>query len=209
MEAIADYVRLSELAFLLVRDPVVAEVIAVDAVLAAQRKSLSPDAPPAFQRARRKLIKHATSYMYRRRAVELLPWVKPKPPGLELPDATMRVWDAVGSLRPRQQAAVIMARLEGANLAEVADALEFSTSAANTHLDRARAGLRRRLGDEADLRAVLTRELREVARAFTRTFRPDPAAVEPLLRAGRWRAWTIFIGGAAIAGAVAFTLLRG
>ena len=209
MDAIGDYVRLAELAFLLVRDPVAAEVIAVDAVMAAQRKRLAPDAPPGFQRARRKLVKHAVGYMHRRRILQILPWVKPKPLDLELSAAAKQTWEAVGSLRPRQQAAVIMARLEGANLAEIADALEFSTSAANTHLERARSGLRHKLGAEADLRSLLTRELREVARAFTHTYRPDPAAVEPLLRSSRWRIWTVYAGGAAIAGAVAFSLLRG
>jgi DNA-directed RNA polymerase specialized sigma24 family protein len=205
----SDYVRFSELAFLLVRDPVVAEVVAVDAVLAARRRALSPDAPPPLNRARRKLVQHALGYVRRRRIAQLLPWARKRAHGLQLSESTQRVWDAVGALRPVQQAAVILARVEGANLAEIADALEFSGSAANAHLDRARDALRRKLGTDVDLRALLTRELNAVARTFTRTYRPDPETVEPLFRAGRWRTWTVTLGVVAVAAAAAVSFVRG
>lgn len=209
MNPLSDYVRFSEIAFLLVRDPVAAEVVAVDAVIAGRRRALAPDAPPAIHRARRKLVQHARGYIRRRRIVQFLPWSKPPAHGLELPESSQRVWDAVAALRPPQQVAVILARVEGANLAEIADALEFSAAAANAHLDRARTALRRRLGDDVDLRSLLTRELRVVTDTFTRTYRPDPAAVQPLFRSGRWRGWTVAFGVAAVCGAVAFSFLRG
>jgi DNA-directed RNA polymerase specialized sigma24 family protein len=204
----SDYARMSELAFLMVRDPVAAEVVAVDAVLAAKRKPLAPDAPAGLHRARRTLFRHAMAYIRRRRYMRLLPWVKKRGHGLELSEGTQRVWDAVSGLRPRQQAAIVMARVEGATLAEIADALEFSTAAAGSHLDKARDALRAKLGD-VDLRVTLTRELGIVARSFTNTYRPDVSTVAPLLRSGRWRGWAVAAGAVAIGAAVVFSLVRG
>ena len=206
-----DYERFSELAFVLVRDPVAAEVIAVDAVLTAVRRSGAPDAPPAIQRAKRKLARQAMGFMRRRRWRRLLPWAKERPVEVELTDATRTVWDAVGTLPPRSQAAVVLARLEGATLAEIADVLDCSSAAANSYLERARKGLIERLGDDVDLRRVLTRELRAVAQAFVREHRPDARPVEQAMeRSGRWRTWGIALGAVGAAAAVVLaTLVRG
>ena len=207
----SDYAHFSELAFVLVRDPVAAEVIAVDAVLAAIRKSVAPDAPPGIHRAKRKLAHQAMGYMRRRRWSRMLPWTKEQPDGVDIPEATRKVWNALAALSRRQQVAVVMARLDGANLSEVADILDCSSAAANTHLDRARKGLAERLGDDVDLRLLLTKELRAIAQAFAREHRPDPAPVEQAIaRAGRWRVWGLAIGvtGAALA-VLVVNLLRG
>jgi DNA-directed RNA polymerase specialized sigma24 family protein len=202
-----DYSRFSQLAFVLCRDPVAAEVIAVDAVLIAVRRTLTPDGPPGIQRAKRKLAVQAIGYTRRRRIRDRLPWSKPRPDGVQLPERARAVWDAVGELSPRQQVAVVMARLDGATLAEIADVLECSTAAAQAHLERARKSLVERFGDEGDLRGVLTRELQVVAHAYVRDHRPDAApAVQAMRRSGRWRAWGLGIG--VVAAGVAVTLVN-
>src|SRR5688500_14369472 len=104
-----DYLRFSQMAFVLVRDPIGAEVIAGDALLAAVRRSLTPDGPPGIQRAKRKLAVRTIGYMRRKKFLGWLPWVKAKPDGVTLPEATRAVWDAVGELSPRQQVAVVLA----------------------------------------------------------------------------------------------------
>lgn len=202
-----DYTRFSETAFLLVRDPIVAEVIAVDAVLAASRKSVAPDAPPALQMAQRRLARQAVGYMRRRRLARLLPWTKDRPDGVDLPESTRRVWDAVAALRPRQQVAVVLARVHGSNLAEIADVLDASTSAASAHLENGRKVLAERFGDDADLRPMLTRELQAVAAAFVREHRPDPVAAEEAMRRSmRWRIWGFALGTLLVAAATTLVL---
>jgi hypothetical protein len=206
-----DYSRFSSMAFIIVRDPVAAQVIAVDAVLTAVRRPLAPDGPPGIHRAKRKLARHAMSYLRKRRLLSLLPWTEERPSGVELTSSAERVWGAVGALRPRQQVAVVLARFEGSTLAEIADVLDCSISAANSHLERASKVLDADLGPEIDLKPVLTRELRNIAQAFVRDHRPDATAAElALKRSNRWRAWGIAIGalGAGVAAAVV-TLLRG
>lgn len=202
-----DYKHFSQMAFVLVRDPVAAEVIAIDAVLAAIRPTRAPDAPPGIQRGKRKLVRQTMSYMRRRRLLRLLPWTKERPAGVELPERTRQVWDAIAELRPRQQVAVVLARYDGSNLSELADALDSSASAAGSHLEKARKALTERLGADVDLRPLLTRELHSVAQAFAREHRPDPTPVEDaMLRSGRWRAWGF--GLAAIAAGIGVALVN-
>jgi hypothetical protein len=205
-----DYVRFSQLAFLIVRDPLAAQVVAVDAVLAALRPTIAPDGPPAIQRARRKLVRESLISLRKRRLIDSLPWKGGRAPTPDLPDATAGLWRALGKLPPRQQVAVVLARFEGSTLAEISDALDCSSAAANSYLERAAKSLTRTLG-EADLRQTLTKELRTVAQTFVREHRPDPSAAElAVRRAGRWRLWGFALGAAGVAAALALiNLLRG
>jgi hypothetical protein len=205
-----DYVRFSQLAFLIVRDPLAAQVVAVDAVLAALRPSLAPDGPPAIQRARRKLVRESLISVRKRRLSRWLPWTRAHTPEPDLPEATGALWRALGNLPPRQQVAVVLARFEGSTLAEMSDALDCSSAAANSYLERAARSLTQALG-EIDLKQALTKELRAVAQTFVREHRPDPSAAElAVRRAGRWRMWGFALGAAGVAVALALiNLLRG
>lgn len=196
-----DYVRLSQLAFLIVREPVVAEVVAVDAVLAGLRPAISPDSLPGVQRARRKLVRESVSYVRRRRVLDRLPRLRRPTPDMQLPDDTARTWDALGRLPARQQVAVALARFEGATLAEISDALDCSAGTANSYLERAAKSLAHTLGP-GDLRRSLTNDMRTIGEAFVRDFGPDPDTAEQAARrSGRWRAWGVGVGLLGLGGA--------
>ncbi len=66
----------------------------------------------------------------------------------EIPDETAELVTALRQLTPRQRAAVVLHYYGDAPLAEIADRMGWSRSAAGVHLHRARKRLRELLGDD-------------------------------------------------------------
>jgi RNA polymerase sigma-70 factor (ECF subfamily) len=60
------------------------------------------------------------------------------------------VWAAVDELPPRQRAVIALRYLEDQTVAEIAEILEISVSAATSNLSKARANLATKLGEDHD-----------------------------------------------------------
>jgi RNA polymerase sigma factor (sigma-70 family) len=84
----------------------------------------------------------ARGELQRRRRTRFLPDMP-----VEMPESTVDLVRALGRLSPKQRGAVILRLYAGYSAEEAARTLGTSASAVGTHLQRARARLRRELGE--------------------------------------------------------------
>lgn len=152
------YPSLVTVARAVARDPGHAEDIAQEALLRAYRdwdRVRTLDKPGAW--ARRVVVNLACSRLRRlgseHRALARL-GARRDPPA-EPPTVDPVLWAAVRALAPRQRAAVALHYLDDLPVADIAEILGCSVSAATSHLHAARRNLARRL--EPDLTAEVTR----------------------------------------------------
>lgn len=189
------YGRMAEVAFVLIGDDVKAEVAASEALAEALRRT-APDGLPPSQRALRRLSAVCTSAIRRRRLGAHF-GKRTKVSTVDVEAGAATTWAAVRTLPARVQMAVVLARMEGASLAELADALDCSAPSARSYLESGRRRLEEALGAEtAELRSLLTRDLNAVAASFTRLYRPNENAARVWISSAR--RWVLKASGALI-----------
>ena len=127
------------LAFLLTGDREVAEELVQDAFLAASRSWATVLDEPAYLRSA--VVNRARSWGRRAQLERRQPLRRATPVHLEADE----LWDALGSLTPRQRAAVVLRYYEDLPEAEIAAILHTRPSTVRTSVHRALRTLRKEI----------------------------------------------------------------